>query len=106
MPDPLSPFISDLRREFYGGSDQSEQTALIEARSKGISFADMVAAVEGVLSQSTEQSDLTAYITAHNNDGSAHPDVIRWGTAGKSGHKVWMQTADPGVQAGHVWIVV
>lgn len=98
--------LGDLRSRFYGGSNDAEYAFLQSAYDSGITASQLLDATAATLSQGGQQANLQGLIDAHDTNAAAHADVIRWGTSGKAGHKIWMQTADPGVQAGHVWIVI
>ncbi len=109
MSDIDIPFISDLRREFYGGSTVDERNALLAAKQAGIKFDDMVAAATSVRDGGASQGttvDVQASIGTHNGAGDAHLGVVRWKTAGKNDDGIYMQTATPPVDAGCIWFEI
>lgn len=98
--------IGDLRAKFFGGGNDQEFAFLQAAYDSGITAAQVLTATSAQLADGGQQSNLQALVDTHDANASAHPNAIYWGTSGKSGHKIWMQTADPGVQAGHIWFVI
>lgn len=97
-----TPHLSDLRREFYGGSTQSEHEALLAAKAQGISFLQLLEAANAVASDGGEQADLSGLISTHNTSPDAHDGVVRWGTAGMEDGLLFLQTATPANVKG-IW---
>lgn len=100
---PIAPFISDLRRAFYGGT-ATEYAAVQDAAAQGITLSTLVQTAAG--QGAAQSADLDAKVATHNTDGAAHGLVIRWKTAGKEGHGIYMQSATPPADPGSLWVVI
>ena len=106
MPTEDQPFLSDLRRQFYGGSTVSERDALKAASDAGIRFVDLVTAAQNTQQAGGQTADLTAYIATHDANAAAHAGVVRWKETGKETHGIYYRSTTPPADPGSIWFQI
>lgn len=97
--------VQEAMYKLFGAGDETIYATLNEALESGITLQDLVEAAQATLG-TPQTVDLTALITTHNAAADAHGGVVRWKTAGKDTHGIYMQSATPPSDPGSVWIVI